>query len=60
MAVKHKPAPLSDRPVFLIPYLMKTFYTLGVLIATPAKQNVIKNDRTIQDGGRDGPGFITA
>lgn len=59
MAVKHKSAPLSDRPIFLIPYLMKTFHTLGALITTTAEQNEIKNDCTIWDGGGDGPSFIT-
>lgn len=41
-------------------YLMKTFHTLGDLIAATAEQNEIKNDCTTQDGGGDDPGFIPA
>lgn len=36
-----------------MPDLMKTFHTLGALIATTAEQNEIKDDCTIQDGGED-------
>lgn len=39
---------------------MKTFHTLGALIATTAEQNEIKDDCTIQDGGEDDPSFIPA
>lgn len=39
---------------------MKTFHTLGDLIAATAKQNEIKNDCTTQDGGGDDAGFIPA
>lgn len=41
-AVKHRSASPSDRPIFLMPYLMKTFHTLGALIAASAEQNEIK------------------
>lgn len=43
-----------------MPDLMKTFHTLGALIATTAEQNEIKDDCTIQDGGEDDPSFIPA
>lgn len=43
-----------------MPYSMKTFHTLGALIAATAKQNEIKNDSAIQNGGGDEPSFIPA
>lgn len=60
-AVKRRSASPSDRPIFLTPHLMKTFHTLGALIAAAAEQNEIKTTVPfILDGGGDDPRFIAA
>lgn len=60
-AVKRRSASPSDRPIFLTPHLMKTFHTLGALIAAAAEQNEIKTIVPfILDGGGDDPRFIAA
>lgn len=50
----------SNRLIFLMPSLMKTFHTLRDLIAATAEQSEIKNDCITQDGGGDDSGFIPA
>lgn len=60
-AIKRRSASLSDRPVFLIPHLMKTFHTLGALIAATAEQTKTETMVPfILDGGGNDPCLIAA